>query len=426
MRITCETVRATPQCRVVTSRLVPLVLVAASCGTARSVSKESPDWSGGASIQSEVLGASRSRSARQEELAQLNLEKASMRAELASEESAQSAPPASAPAERAQEPSPVTTPEIRPKPGEMLVVTGTLELAVEDVAGAAAAIRGITAAAGGAITTDSISSAAGGTARGRVVARIPPAKLGSFLDQLGRIGRIDSRRIDAADVSREYFDQELAIKNLQVTITRLQALLERQSGNLGEVMQIERELTRVRGEIEQLKGSQRYLRDRVSLATLQIDLAGRALVPASQAEVKFRLLPTFSVLRLHAPLVSPRERVGGGATLSFARVFSVELLLHAAPAGGSTSWMLTATSAVYSDLLGGGQRRYLNPYLGLRAGGGNFDDKRAWAAGAEAGVELYRGRYLTLEVAARALVLYFPKTRTTSALQGVFAVGVPF
>jgi len=312
--------------------------------------------------------------------------------------------------------------------GGLMVLTGTVELAVDDVTAAVAAVRALVLAAGGSVTTDSLSTQQGAS-RGRMIVRLPPAKVDPVLEALAQVGRIESRRIDAADVSREYFDQELAIKNLELTMARLQALLERQAGSLKDVVEIERELTRVRGELERLKGSHRYLRDRIALATLQIDLAGRALLPASQSEAKFRLLPHGSVLYLNADGLAPRSRWGGGLTLLPSRLASIELDLYQAPEGRDSGFLLTLGTGLHSDFLGGGQRRFLNPYVGLRGGGGALDGHGALAVAGELGLELYRGRYLTVECAGRALALFFTgdgPPGTVGALQATAGIAFPF
>jgi hypothetical protein len=56
---------------------------------------------------------------------------------------------------------------------------------------------------------------------------------------------------------------------------------------------------------------------------------------------------------------------------------------------------------IYSDLLGGGERRYLNPYLGWRAGYARLDSDNQAMVGATLGVELYRNRWFGLDLETR-------------------------
>ncbi|HKY36396.1 MAG TPA: hypothetical protein VJN18_10680, partial [Polyangiaceae bacterium] len=56
---------------------------------------------------------------------------------------------------------------------------------------------------------------------------------------------------------------------------------------------------------------------------------------------------------------------------------------------------------IYSDLLGGGQRRFLNPYLGWRAGYARFDQDDQALVGATLGLELFKNKWLTIDLEAR-------------------------
>jgi hypothetical protein len=70
-------------------------------------------------------------------------------------------------------------------------------------------------------------------------------------------------------VTDEYFDIEARLRTLVTQETRLLELL-RQSGDLSDLLQIERELTRVRTEIERLTGSIRRFDDLIDLATFSL------------------------------------------------------------------------------------------------------------------------------------------------------------
>jgi chromosome segregation ATPase len=74
------------------------------------------------------------------------------------------------------------------------------------------------------------------------------------------------------DVTAEFYDVEARIKNKQVQEQTLQKMLEERSGQLEEVLKVETELSRVRGEIEQMEGRIRVLKNLSTLATLTLTL----------------------------------------------------------------------------------------------------------------------------------------------------------
>lgn len=74
------------------------------------------------------------------------------------------------------------------------------------------------------------------------------------------------------DVSEEYYDVEARIRNKQKTESRLVTLLEKEAGNLEQVLKVEEKLDRVREEIERMQGRLRVLRDQTSLATVTLNI----------------------------------------------------------------------------------------------------------------------------------------------------------
>jgi hypothetical protein len=164
-------------------------------------------------------------------------------------------------------------------------------------------------------------------------------------------------------------------------------------------------LGRVRGEIEQVKGNLRWLSDRAARATLHVSLRERAaeIAHSTQPEPKF-----FPGLRLPALLDFGRETtdayVGGGFALRFSNAISLDLDLLKRPDSerrGVDALLATVGGQVYSDLLGGGERRYLNPYFGWRAGYARFDSDNQALVGATLGLELYKNRWFGVDVEAR-------------------------
>ena len=60
---------------------------------------------------------------------------------------------------------------------------------------------------------------------------------------------------------------------------------------------------------------------------------------------------------------------------------------------------------MYSDFLGRGQRRFLNPYLGFRIGYG-YLGYHAFAVQGQAGIELFKHKYMMVDVDVRATGLF--------------------
>jgi hypothetical protein len=100
--------------------------------------------------------------------------------------------------------------------------------------------------------------------------RVPVERFDGFLDALGRLGEVQQSHLDSQDVTQEYYDVEARITNKQQEEKRLLKHLEESTGKLEDILKVEKELTRVRGEIEMMQGRIRYLANLSALSTVTI------------------------------------------------------------------------------------------------------------------------------------------------------------
>jgi hypothetical protein len=105
--------------------------------------------------------------------------------------------------------------------------------------------------------------------------RIPVERFDSFVESVVSLGELERNNRTSQDVSDQYYDIEARIKNKRVEEQTLNKILQERSGKLEDVLKIEIELSRVRGEIEQLEGKIRVLENLSSLATLTLNVRER-------------------------------------------------------------------------------------------------------------------------------------------------------
>ena len=317
-----------------------------------------------------------------------------------------------------------------PAPGAeppRLVVNGRVEVVSPDIDGLVRAVRERAQAVRGHVMNEEVSGTARDEPRASLRVRLPPAEVTPFVDWLGTRAEVRARDLASQDVSREFVDQELALHNLRTTLARLEALAAR-GDKLSDVLEVERELTRVRGEIERIEGAHRLLGDRTALAVVDLTIVPDAAALAPRA--MFQLIPSAAVLAFADPRGRPGTRLGAGLTLMFSRYGALELQLFPARGAEPRAIFVTVQTALYSDFLGGGRRRFGNPYIGLLAGGAGVSGAGAFTAGASVGLELYRGPRLLVDLTTRAqLLLYNDDKRqrpADTALQAALGVGMPF
>lgn len=284
---------------------------------------------------------------------------------------------------------------------EKLVVEGWLTLDVDEVADTAAAIRKQVESTGGRVVNEQLSGGARSW-NGYMQVKLPPREVPAFLEWLGQQGEIEQKRIQGTDVSRTLFDQEIALQNLTLTLSRMQKLLDREGLQMTEILAIENEMNRLRGEIERIKGEKRFLEHRVALATLDITLS-RSEGVILGARAKFYPGPKLGMLVLFDAEGRESVRMGGGAVIHTVPRLTLELDIFEGPGDESRAVLATFGGATYSDFLGRGRRSFLNPYLGLRVGYGYLEGSAFVFAGG-GGVELFKHKYVLLDANANVYV----------------------
>jgi len=311
-----------------------------------------------------------------------------------------------------------------PKEPEKLVIEAWLEIQADDVAKAAGTIRARVEAAGGRVVSENVVGAGSAASSAAMELRVPPAQAMGVVTWLGAVGTVESRRVLASDVSKTLFDQQLALDNLKITMTRLQKLAEA-SGPVTELLEIEKELTRVRGEIEQVEGEQHWLLDRVEFATISVTLSREGGPVELSPHARMSPGPHVAALTLLDPGMRPRSRFGGGVTVHVKRYLTFDLDVFPAKEGDSRAVIATVGTALYSSYLGNGGRRFFNPYVGARAGYGYLSNDGGPLVAGELGIELYKHPYLLVETAAR-VVAFMRETGNEAAFQTLLGFSVPF
>lgn len=108
--------------------------------------------------------------------------------------------------------------------------------------------------------------------RAELVLRLPASNVDRALEEVEQLGEVLVARSEGKDVTEEWVDLDSRIRNFRKEEEVLLDLMGRRAGNLSQVLEVERELARVRGEIEQSEGRLRMLSEQVSLATIHLTL----------------------------------------------------------------------------------------------------------------------------------------------------------
>jgi anti-sigma factor RsiW len=113
--------------------------------------------------------------------------------------------------------------------------------------------------------------AGGATGSGRTFTatlRVPADQLDATLIEVKALGRVESESQSGQDVTSQYVDLQARLANARNTEQRLTELLRNRTGKLSDVLEVEQELDRVGGEIEQMEAERKTMTNQVSFATL--------------------------------------------------------------------------------------------------------------------------------------------------------------
>jgi len=112
--------------------------------------------------------------------------------------------------------------------------------------------------------------------RARLTIRVPARELDRALEQIKALAtQVERESTSGEDVTEEYTDLEARLRNLEATEVELRELLvtvRQRTGKAEDILAVHRELTSIRGQIEQIKGRMQFLEQMSALATIHIEL----------------------------------------------------------------------------------------------------------------------------------------------------------
>jgi hypothetical protein len=177
-----------------------------------------------------------------------------------------------------------------------LIRNATVELEIVSFDDAIQKITALVNEERGYVATSSSEKQANGKLRGRIVVNVLPENLDRFLQKIRGLGELKNQTLGTEDVTKAYFDTDARLKNAHVMEQRLIDMLKTKTGKVSDLLQVEKELGRVREEIEKMQGELKYWDSQVQFATVTISLFEKDMEEAAAFLLKER-----AQLALYAP-----------------------------------------------------------------------------------------------------------------------------
>jgi hypothetical protein len=156
----------------------------------------------------------------------------------------------------------------------VIIYTGNISLVIKDTRESVQMITALATEQGGYVSNANIYQS-NEVPRGSITIRVPAEKYEETLTRLRAMAvRVESENTGTEDVTEEFVDLEARKTNLEHTETALQKLLDdrQQLGRTSDILEVHRELTNIRGQIEQIEGRMRYLANQAALSTITVEL----------------------------------------------------------------------------------------------------------------------------------------------------------
>jgi hypothetical protein len=152
--------------------------------------------------------------------------------------------------------------------GPMIIRTAELSLITKEFDSARSSVETILKRHRGYIGELKVGGSAGSGRTLNATLRVPADQLDASLTELKTLGRVESESQSGQDVTSQYVDLQARLGNARNTEQRLTDLLRQRTGKLSDVLEVEQEVDRVRGEIEQMEAERKTMSNQVSFATL--------------------------------------------------------------------------------------------------------------------------------------------------------------
>jgi hypothetical protein len=167
----------------------------------------------------------------------------------------------------AREPAPITEGVF----DRLVVKTAEIGIRAGDVRGSAEEARRVAERFGGEVLSSRIYAGSGPVSADLVLS-VPSGEFEVALDELRGLGdRVTTDTVEGQDVTEEFVDLESRERNLLAAEESLLALYDR-AESVEDTLTVERELTDIRGQIEEVQGRIRYLERRTATSEIVLHL----------------------------------------------------------------------------------------------------------------------------------------------------------
>lgn len=160
-----------------------------------------------------------------------------------------------------------------PEADKKIIKNGSLNLKVDNTDKASASISKIAKDNGGEVASSNFRQSGASVKSGYITVKVPVANFEKAFSDLKKVASlVINESTSGTDVTEQYVDLQAQLKNKQTeeeAFTRIMA----QAQEISDILAVQTQLSRVRGEIERLQGRIKYLESQTDMSTITINLS---------------------------------------------------------------------------------------------------------------------------------------------------------
>ena len=187
--------------------------------------------------------------------------------------------------------------------GPLVIRTASVELTTRDFDRARAELEATVKRHNGYVSEMNVRTPAGANRSLNATLRVPADQLEATLAELRKLGSVESESQTGEDVTQQHVDLEARLSNARNTEQRLKDLIRQGAGKLSDVLAVEVEIGRVRGEIERMEAERKHMANQVTYATIRAGVT---------EEDRLHVVPTATAARFRNAAIEGYRALTGG------------------------------------------------------------------------------------------------------------------
>ena len=153
-----------------------------------------------------------------------------------------------------------------------VISTAEVKLVVEDFTDIPQRVTKLVEECAGYIAESQVRGSTGSARTGSWKIRVPVEQYERLLEGINGLGSLHNLAVSSEDVTAEYYDLDARIRNKEREERRLLKILDENVSRLDDIRTLEKEISRVREEIERMQGRIRVIHDLAAMSTVKLQI----------------------------------------------------------------------------------------------------------------------------------------------------------